>query len=493
MPPSLRRLALPVVCGSLAATAALVAPRSADACGGCFVPPSTPTVVSGHRMVMAVSPTQSTLWDQIQYAGEPEEFAWVLPIKPGARIETATAAFFEVLEATTVTRIQQPQVNCGGGSNGGVGCGSAAGALSELDGASAEAPGDPVEVVHQGTVGPYETVTLSTEQPGALNDWLTSHGYAVDPSTQPIIDAYVAEEFDFIALRLLPGKGVQEMTPVRVVSPGGGLSLPLRMVAIGTGALTPIVLYVVGEGRYTVQNFPEARLQTSLLSWNFRTSESNYEDLRLQALTANGNASFLTTFAQQQLFTSGFTDASFNFVNFLDLYTQQGFQNAESAELCQPKRGGSSSGGGNVNGSRVVKNPCPPGEPWDSPACMPSDDAIDARDFGCEDLDDVAVALEGMHPNDVWVTRLEANLSRSALSTDLILQAAKDQYPQSNTLPAQVALETDAVCGSGVALPDVGRREPPPRPWAGFYALALGAAALGWAGRRFGARLRTAR
>ncbi|HTJ84322.1 MAG TPA: DUF2330 domain-containing protein, partial [Polyangiaceae bacterium] len=78
----------------------------ADACGACFIPPGEPTVVTGHRMAMTVSPTQSVLWDSIQYSGAPEDFAWVLPVKKGARIEAANAAFFEVLEGLTATRIQ---------------------------------------------------------------------------------------------------------------------------------------------------------------------------------------------------------------------------------------------------------------------------------------------------------------------------------------------------------------------------------------------------
>ncbi|NUO48957.1 MAG: DUF2330 domain-containing protein [Polyangiaceae bacterium] len=488
---------------SLLLTGALatVAPSDAKACGGCFHPPAIPTVVSGHRMVMAVSTEQSTLWDQIQYAGEPEEFAWVLPVKPGARVETATAAFFEVLEGTMQTRIQQPFVDCGGSGSDGLGCGSMemqadfAGAAE--DGANSAGGGDPVDVVHQGTVGPYETVTLSTEEPGALNTWLDSHGYAVDESTQPIIDAYVAEGFDFIALRLLPGKGVQEMTPVRVVSPGAGLSLPLRMVAVGTGAQTPIVLYVVGEGRYTVQNFPEVRLQTSLLSWNFRTSESNYQELRLLALGQGDGRGFLTTSASQGLLSGGFVDPqSFQPMSFLDLYAQQAFNNGETAELCQTSApsfsGGSTTGTGGgprppSNG--VVRNPCPAGEPWDSPACMPNSDFIDARQFGCEDLDDVATALEGLHLEDVWVTRLEANLPRAAFATDLVLQASKKQEPVASTLQATIAVEADAFCGAG-AVPRLGEdaKRPPPKPWVGFYGLALAGAALAYAARRVTAR-----
>lgn len=436
-------------------------------------------------MVMAISPTQSTLWDQIQYAGEPEEFAWVLPVKPGARIETANAAFFEVLEGTTVTRVQQPQVSCGN-PGGGLGCG----VEQAADFAGAESlDGDPVQVVHQGTVGPYETVTLSTDQPGALNDWLASHGYTVDPSTQPTIDAYVAEGFDFIALRLLPGKGVKEMTPVRVVAEGGGLSLPLRMVAAGTGAQTPIVLYVVSEGRYTVANFPEARIDTTLLSWDFKTSESNYEVLRKQALAREGGRSFLTTYAQPGLLTQTFQDQSFNPVSFLDLYAQQAFDNGETSELCEMK--GSALGASML----VVKNPCPAGEAWDSEACQITPDTVDARVFGCEGLDDVSTALEGLHPADVWVTRLEADLPREALAVDLLLRAAESQDPVSSTLQANLALHPEEVCAGGV-MPTIRRFDDPPSPrspWTSTYALSLGAALLAYLARRLGALPRAAR
>ena len=57
-----------------------------EACGGCFVPPDEDTQVTGHRMVLSVSMQQSTLYDQIQYDGDPASFAWVLPIKGQAEI-----------------------------------------------------------------------------------------------------------------------------------------------------------------------------------------------------------------------------------------------------------------------------------------------------------------------------------------------------------------------------------------------------------------------
>jgi len=45
-----------------------------------------------------------------------------------------------------------------------------------------------------------------------------------------------------------------------------------------------------------------------------------------------------------------------------------------------------------------------------------------AHDFECGGFSDIASAMIGMHPSDVWVTRLEANLPHAALSADLALR-----------------------------------------------------------------------
>src|SRR5262249_13013086 len=148
----------------------------AEACGGCFHGPSqsAPSVVTGHRMALAVSPTRTVLWDQVQYSGDPNDFAWVLPVGPGAYIEEAQDAWFEALEAVTATHVMSPVVFCNGqavqGSDGGFGCGNF-GAKAELaggaDGDEEHRQGDDSGVIveHEGTVGPYDTVTLKATDP----------------------------------------------------------------------------------------------------------------------------------------------------------------------------------------------------------------------------------------------------------------------------------------------------------------------------------------
>src|SRR5579871_832882 len=95
----------------LGASVAL-ADTDARAWGGCFHPPDPPpderSVVTGHRMAFAISTTQTVLWDQIKYSGNPREFAWVLPVKPGTQVQLSTDAWLAALDANTATIIEPP-------------------------------------------------------------------------------------------------------------------------------------------------------------------------------------------------------------------------------------------------------------------------------------------------------------------------------------------------------------------------------------------------
>lgn len=427
-----------------AAAPFLGATDDAEACGGCFIPPSSPSVVTGHRMALSMSPTQTVLWDQIQYAGDPEDFAWVLPVKPGAVIQTSTDAFFETLEGFSVVQVQQANVDCGN-SGGGIGCGGDIAA--EAAGAADGSGGRTVDVVHHGTVGPYETVTLRTDTEGALNEWLDDHGYNVDDETQPIIDAYVAEGFDFIALRLQPGQGVRSMTPVRIVTEGADPTLPLRMVAAGAGPEVNLVLYVISEGRWKVENFPEAEIPRELVSWDFATEESNYAELRNLALEEQNGRGWLTAYAQQGVLHQQFDNTGFGGPGFLTTYFNQAFSNAEIMRDCSINQNGVQQDP--INPEDVVVNPCTLGPDGETEVCGEVGvGQTDARELACEGADDVAMALTGLHPADVWVTRLEANLPREALDVDLRLTVAEEQERVSSTVVAQVAVNAQQFCGS---------------------------------------------
>lgn len=444
-------LALAVL-APVAVAGALAVSSDAHACGGCVVPPETNTIVNAHRMALAISPTQTVLWDQIRYKGDPKSWGWLLPVKPGAVIELSTDAWFETLDAATTTNVSPPPLSCG---NSSFGCGSV---ISDAAPEAGDGFGG-VQVVHRGTVGPFSTVTLSTTTPGALDDWLAEAGFNVPADSAPVIDAYVKEGFDFIALKLQPDKGIDEMKPVRVIQPGANPTLPLRMVSVGTGASVAITLYIIGEGRWEAKNFANTQVPVDLLAWDFNSSSSNYSELREATLQQNGGNLWLTTFARKQALMSpvgrGFNvNNDFNFTNIMgEAYVQQGVKNGETTDSAC-----ASAFRQFAESSQLVTDPCPPGVPSYDASCItvPSNET-DSRLFECgaldevttTTLDDIATAVTGMHPKDVWVTRLEADLPRSGLANDLIIMPATNQKEVSADLQAR--LGTNACDSSTIA------------------------------------------
>lgn len=344
--------------------------RRAEACGGCFVPQVETTQVTGHRMVLSVSQTQTTLWDQVQYAGDPESFAWVLPIIGEVEIGLSSDLLFTVLDEQTRARVLAPALDCGAPLPVGPGPTSAAGPTTGPTGG-----GGTVEVIAQETVGPYETVQLSTTDAYALHTWLENNGYALPDALEPLVATYVAEGFDFLAMKLVPGAGIDRMRPVRITSPGANLYLPLRMVAAGTGAVTPIALWIVGDGRYQPASFPWFEIHEDELVWNWDTGSSNYRKLRQAGFDATGGHGWLIESSEA---ISTYT---------LRTPIRNTVENAPSLS-------------GYGDGTQSLA-------------------AAEAE----ADLSALADALQ----EPMRVTLLRAELSREALSTDLLVEAADDQ------------------------------------------------------------------
>ncbi|MBX3271396.1 MAG: DUF2330 domain-containing protein [Sandaracinaceae bacterium] len=272
-----------------------LAPAPAAACGGFFMPPTgSPSPVTRHRMAISMSMHETTLWDQIQYEGAPEDFVWVLPVAGGVPVELADNAFFEALEQHTTIVMEAPlppRTFCNDP------CGGFFGAAAE----SGDFRGGPmsgeVTVHHQGAIGPYETATIGSDDPDALVAWLREHHYGVPDEVLPIIAHYTAQGLDFAVLRLSSNFGVDRMQPVRVTVPGFGTSFPLRMVAAGVEGSVGLELFVFGEGRYGPMNFASAEVDRDALTYDWASGTFDYEARYAAAqATADGRV-WITEFA----------------------------------------------------------------------------------------------------------------------------------------------------------------------------------------------------
>jgi hypothetical protein len=400
----MNRAALAMGIGAAAVSLAVVGERSAQACGGCFQPPTqTASDVTDERMLLSVSPLQTTLYDQIRYAGNPSSFAWVLPIHGTVDVGLSADVLFDSADTLTQTQIQAPPLNCPvpdacQGHNYGAPSAGFGGSSGSSSGSSS---GGGVTVIKAQNVGPYATVQLSTNgNPAALNAWLTQNGFDIPANVVPTLDAYVTEGFDFLAMKLLPDQGVQSMRPVRVTTTGASLSLPLRMAAIGTGATVGITIWVVADGRYEPQNFPFFHIDDSKLVWDWSTSSSNYTTLRQQN--------------EQALDSKGW-----EFESSISL-------NEQVVETLILNGGttyyGGSSGSSGSGGSDASQDYLPITNP----------DGTIAETADQVRADDLKTLFAGMAGPSVRFTRIRSDISHAAMTTDFVLQASSDQSEVTN-------------------------------------------------------------
>jgi hypothetical protein len=349
-------------------------------------------------MLLSVSQTQTTLYDQIQYSGNPSSFAWVLPIHGTVNVGLSADVLFDSVDTLTATTIVSPPSSCPSPPQ----CGG--GALYNSSGptaagASAEADAGTVVVTKAQNVGPYATVQLHSTTPTALENWLSQNGFQVPTEVQPIIAEYVTEGFDFLAMKLLPNQGVQAMRPVRVTMQGATLSLPLRMAAIGTGVTVGITIWVVSDGRYEPQNFPFFHVDDSELVWDWSASSSNYTTLRSQHEAAlNGKG--------------------WEIESSLSL-AEQTIQNVILS-------GGTYYGGGGYSGPVQSSDASEDYLPITAADGSVTETADQVR------TDDITALFAGMNPPNVTVTRIRSDISHAAMTTDFVLQASADQSELSN-------------------------------------------------------------
>jgi hypothetical protein len=274
------------------------------------------------------------------------------------------------------------------------------------------------------------------------------------------------------------------MKPVRVVTPGAGLTLPLRMVAAGVGANVGITLYVLGDGRYEAQNFSNGVVDDSKLVWVTSQSQSNYQTLAANIMAGNGDRTWLTEYAQavsalgdpSSIATGGGYSCGgqgspgFNYygggaTSLATLY--YGTCLCQSQPLCGqtlvapvgPDDASldalleAASGDAAADAAQATDAPAESSGD-DAPAESSGDDAQGddgaAGDAGvyeggliapeggcaataCSGFDDLEVASAGLDPSNLWVTRMRAQVPASVLSEgDLVLQASASQTDVSN-------------------------------------------------------------
>jgi hypothetical protein len=172
----------------------------------------------------------------IRLLGESPDAAWVVPTPSVPHVATASAGWFSYLSDLTQPEIVTQTVFFGS-------CMATA--------PPGEAGG--VEVLGRERVGLYDVSILAASDSGPLLDWLNDNGYVFPDEGQPVLDAYVAEGWTFVAVRVAPGetqtvKG--DVEPLWLSFDAPAPVYPMRLTALAGNGVN-VLLYVLSDHRMT--------------------------------------------------------------------------------------------------------------------------------------------------------------------------------------------------------------------------------------------------
>ncbi len=296
----------------LAASAVwLAAPCVAQACGGTFCdagPSVMPVDQTGENVMFVVADGQVEAHIQIQYTGDPERFAWIVPVmaEPSVVAVGSDLLFSELQRATVPTfAVSTRTENCGlGGTNiGGGGCGASprgeplAAGFSD-DASAGDEDDDEQPVVRQRDLaGSYEYVVLEGGSLEGIVRWLDENGFAQDDDAPPILQEYIDDGFLFVAFKLRSGVGVEQIHPIMLRYPGNEACVPLRLTRIAARDDMGVRTFFLGRDRVVPTNFRHIQLNPLKFDWDL--PGANYEEAITRAVDeegADGHA-FVTEYA----------------------------------------------------------------------------------------------------------------------------------------------------------------------------------------------------
>ena len=258
------------------------------ACGGFFCI-DTPVDQNAERIIFTQNGDGTvSAYVQIEYTGAAPDFSWILPLPDAIDAEDvevpedAMAAFRELEVATDPVFIPPPLPECA--------------TRPSMVMAAAAAPGS-VEVFASGEVGPYGFDVVGSEDPDALVSWLRDNSYRVTEAMEPLIDLYVEEQFVFLAMKLRPDQGAQDVEPVKVTYPSSQPMIPLRLTAVAANPNMAVMVWIYADVQAAPVNYGKMEIANEDLVFFGRGGSNNYRQLMSQKANEQEGQAFITEYA----------------------------------------------------------------------------------------------------------------------------------------------------------------------------------------------------
>ena len=283
---------------SVSALVLTVAPNVAHACGGFFCN-STPVEQNAERILFEVDLDNEivTATVEIQYTGDADDFAWVVPvleIPDDPQLEIAPGSLMTLLEASTNKQLIFPPTTCTRPPDPPF-VFSESVVLAGGDDIDRE---NGIDVTELEQVGPYAPQRIRSDDADALIEWLNTNGYLITSAMEPAVQEYVAQGYDFLGMKLAPDAGVTDIQPIVIQYPGTEPMVPVVLTSVAAGPEMPILTFIAGASRWESSNYANLELDDDeRVMADPRTGRDNYYSLARFLTDDSDGRAVVTEFA----------------------------------------------------------------------------------------------------------------------------------------------------------------------------------------------------
>jgi hypothetical protein len=122
---------------------------------------------------------------------------------------------------------------------------------------SSETTSQAVSILDRKVVGVFETTTISSRDPKALENWLRENGFVISTNAEPIIASYIKDGWVFVATKVRrdkPDSDTSTPHPLTFTFKTDKPVYPMRLTALNSQSLS-VDLYVFSHARTTAPHF----------------------------------------------------------------------------------------------------------------------------------------------------------------------------------------------------------------------------------------------
>ncbi len=274
----------------------------AAACGGLFCQ-NIPVDQQGERIIFTINGDDTiSAYVQINYTGSAPDFSWVVPVPSVPEVDVAEMSSFNELSNITAPIFFPPLMpDCAP---------IPIPAMAVAESARSLEDGG-VEVLATGTAGPYAFDVVTSPDPNALILWLRDNSYRITEQMEPLVHVYTDEEMVFLAMKLQPDQGAQDIQPVKMTYESTQPMIPLRLTAVAANPNMTVLTWIFADAQAETINYARPTIKDADLRGDFtQFGGTNYLNLVDQTIDLYDGRAFITEYAQptSELIKAGVRD-----------------------------------------------------------------------------------------------------------------------------------------------------------------------------------------